>query len=168
MNTLERRVERLEHRAKPKELRAVIEGLLTPLDPDDPRLRAGVDDEGEALVSPWWAVWFFEGTKEQQEARLKQLRADPEFQKKWEEDKIPVRFEGGRHKALCPFHREDTPSFTVFEDGFKCFGCDADGSNVDLLLRGGRGQIFYNSTILSERVSGINSLVSLNPSRRTR
>lgn len=27
---------------------------------------------------------------------------------------------GGRQKALCPFHREDTPSFMVFEDSFKC------------------------------------------------
>lgn len=43
----------------------------------------------------------------------------------------------GRHKTLCPFHAEDTPSFTVFQDGFKCFGCDAHGSNVDLLLKAG-------------------------------
>lgn len=98
MNTLERRVERLEHRAKPKELRAVIQGLITPPGPDDPRLRARVDDEGKALVSPWWSVWFFEGTKEQQEARLKQLRLHPEFQKPCSHDEIPVRFEGG---ATC-------------------------------------------------------------------
>lgn len=95
MNTLEPRVKRLEHRAKPKELRAVIEGSLTPLGPDDPRLRAGVDDEGEAIISPWWSVWFFEGTKEQQEARLNQLRLDPQFQKPCSDDEIPVRFEGG-------------------------------------------------------------------------
>lgn len=43
----------------------------------------------------------------------------------------------GRQKALCPLHSEDTPSFTVFEDGFKCFGCSAHGSNVDLLLKAG-------------------------------
>lgn len=43
----------------------------------------------------------------------------------------------GREKALCPFHNEDTPSFTIFEDGFKCFGCGAHGSNVDLLLKAG-------------------------------
>lgn len=41
----------------------------------------------------------------------------------------------GREKALCPFHTEDTPSFTVYHDGFKCFGCGAHGSNVDLLLK---------------------------------
>lgn len=42
---------------------------------------------------------------------------------------------GGREKALCPLHAEDTPSFTIFEDGWKCFGCGAYGSNVDLLLK---------------------------------
>lgn len=42
---------------------------------------------------------------------------------------------GGREKALCPFHHENTASFTVFEDGWKCFGCGAHGSNVDLLLK---------------------------------
>ena len=95
VHTPEPRGEGLERRAKPKELRAVIQGLTTPLGPDDPRLRAGVDDEGKALVSPWCSVWFFEGTKEQQEARLKQLRVDPEFQKPCSDDEIPVRFEGG-------------------------------------------------------------------------
>lgn len=109
MNRLEPRVKRLEHRAKPKGLRAVIQGLITPLEPDDPRLRARVDDEGEALVSPWWSVWFFEGTRQQQEERLKQLRADPAFQKKWEEDKIPVRFEGGAHceDVYCRLQERD-------------------------------------------------------------
>lgn len=43
----------------------------------------------------------------------------------------------GRHKALCPFHPEDTRSFTVFPDGWKCFGCGAHGSNVDLLIKAG-------------------------------
>jgi len=41
----------------------------------------------------------------------------------------------GRYKALCPFHDESTPSFTVYEDGFKCFGCDAYGSNVDFVQK---------------------------------
>lgn len=53
---------------------------------------------GRRLFPPWWSVWFFEGTKEQQEARLKELRLDPEFQKPCSDDGIPVRFEGG---ACC-------------------------------------------------------------------
>jgi len=40
---------------------------------------------------------FFEGTKEQQEARLKELRANPQFQKPCREDEDPIRFEGGAH-----------------------------------------------------------------------
>jgi hypothetical protein len=35
---------------------------------------------------------------DQQEARLKELRLDPQFQKPWSKDEIPVRFEGG---ATC-------------------------------------------------------------------
>ncbi len=43
----------------------------------------------------------------------------------------------GRHKALCPIHAEDTPSFTAWPNRWKCFGCGAGGSNVDLLLKAG-------------------------------
>lgn len=34
-----------------------------------------------------------------------------------------------RHKALCPFHQEKTPSFTVNQDkqSFFCFGCEKGG-----------------------------------------
>src|SRR5262249_48400833 len=41
----------------------------------------------------------------------------------------------GRQKGLCPLHREDTPSFTVYKDRFKCFGCGACGSNIDLVMK---------------------------------
>ena len=34
-------------------------------------------------------------TREQQEARLKELRADPRFQKPWDDDQPPVCLEGG-------------------------------------------------------------------------
>lgn len=36
---------------------------------------------------------------------------------------------GGRHKALCPFHQEKTPSFMVNGDNqsFFCFGCEKGG-----------------------------------------
>ena len=95
MNRLERMVERMEQRLKPRELRAVILGLMRPLSPDSPLLRQGVNDEGEATVSPSWSVWFFGGTREQQEERLKELRADPGLQKPWEKGEIPIRFEGG-------------------------------------------------------------------------
>jgi len=40
----------------------------------------------------------------------------------------------GREKALCPLHTEETPSFTIYQNGFKCFGCGTHGSNIDLLM----------------------------------
>ena len=41
----------------------------------------------------------------------------------------------GRFKALCPFHTEKTPSFTVSRDRqmFKCFGCDKGGDAIAFL-----------------------------------
>ncbi|WP_298020755.1 CHC2 zinc finger domain-containing protein [uncultured Parasphingopyxis sp.] len=40
---------------------------------------------------------------------------------------------GNEYKALCPFHREKTPSFTIFAGGlrFYCHGCGATGDVVD-------------------------------------
>ena len=86
---LERRLGKLESKLKPPALRAIIEAFLDwsaladlgyvsrPLPPDDSRLYQGVDEHGDAVISRWWRVSFFEGTREQQEARLKELRQDP-------------------------------------------------------------------------------------------
>ena len=43
---------------------------------------------------------------------------------------FPLKRAGGVYKALCPFHQERTPSFTVnpARQIFKCFGCGAGGS----------------------------------------
>jgi hypothetical protein len=89
---------------KPGELRAVMEGFVDEsgapgaLALTDPSRQQGVDKDGEAVISRWWSVWFFEGTREQQEERLKKLRLDPRFQKPCSDGRIPVRFEGG---ATC-------------------------------------------------------------------
>ena len=97
---LKRRIERMERELKPGELSAAIQGFFDysgvpgVLDPDDPRLRQGVDQKGEAFISRWTSVSFFEGTKEMQEARLEELRREPQFQAPWDEGEIPVRFEG--------------------------------------------------------------------------
>jgi hypothetical protein len=104
MNTLDRRIRRLERKLKPGELSAVMDGFVGEsgapgaLAFDDPRLQQGVDEEGEAVISRWWSVWFFEGTREQQDARLKELRLDPRYQTPCSEDEFPGRFEGG---ATC-------------------------------------------------------------------
>jgi len=40
---------------------------------------------------------------------------------------------------LCPFHNDnETPSFTCYEDGFKCFGCGWSGNAQDFLLKLGK------------------------------
>ena len=35
-----------------------------------------------------------------------------------------------RDKIPCPFHQENSPSFHIYSDGFKCFGCGEAGDNV--------------------------------------
>ena len=36
--------------------------------------------------------------------------------------------------GLCPFHKEKTPSFHVYDDHYHCFGCGAHGSAIDFLM----------------------------------
>jgi len=45
-------------------------------------------------------------------------------------DYFPVKRSGSRFSALCPFHTEKTPSFTINDERgtWKCFGCAAGGS----------------------------------------
>ena len=59
------------------------------------RLYEGVDEQGNAVITRWWWVSFYEGTREQQEARLKELRQDPQFYKPLNKQEPPVRFQGG-------------------------------------------------------------------------
>ncbi len=55
---------------------------------------------------------------------------------------VQVKLErsGKTWKGLCPFHGENTPSFTVWPDGksgpyYHCFGCGAHGDVVDYVQR---------------------------------
>lgn len=49
--------------------------------------------------------------------------------------RIDLTKDGREFKACCPFHRENTPSFTVNDDkGFyHCFGCGAHGDAIDFI-----------------------------------
>ncbi len=41
----------------------------------------------------------------------------------------------GTGKALCPFHKEDTASFKVYDDGhYYCYGCGRSGSVFDYIM----------------------------------
>lgn len=48
---------------------------------------------------------------------------------------IELKRDGSEYTALCPFHAENTPSFTVVPDKgfFHCFGCGANGDALDFV-----------------------------------
>ncbi len=52
-------------------------------------------------------------------------------------DYVPLKRVGKNYVALCPFHQEDTPSFTVSEEKqiFHCFGCGAGGNVFTFLMK---------------------------------
>lgn len=49
---------------------------------------------------------------------------------------VPLKRAGRNLVALCPFHQEKTPSFTVFPDSqhFKCFGCGRSGDAFTFVM----------------------------------
>lgn len=50
---------------------------------------------------------------------------------------IPLKRAGGTFKALCPFHKEKTPSFTAHPQRqiFHCFGCGAGGDVFRFIMQ---------------------------------
>lgn len=49
---------------------------------------------------------------------------------------VPLQKKGRNFWGLCPFHLEDTPSFSVSQEKqiFKCFGCGKGGNVVNFLM----------------------------------
>ncbi len=52
------------------------------------------------------------------------------------DERLPLRKAGRNYQALCPFHTEKTPSFTVSREKqfYYCFGCGAKGSAIGFLM----------------------------------
>lgn len=48
--------------------------------------------------------------------------------------KVRLVRKGKESQGLCPFHKEKTPSFHVYDDHYHCFGCNAHGSAIDFLM----------------------------------
>ena len=50
---------------------------------------------------------------------------------------VPLKKAGANYQALCPFHTEKTPSFTVSptKQFYHCFGCGAHGSAITFLMQ---------------------------------
>lgn len=49
---------------------------------------------------------------------------------------LDLKRSGSSYKALCPFHEEKTPSFTVQrgDTHYHCFGCNAHGDAIEFLM----------------------------------
>jgi DNA primase len=66
---------------------------------------------------------------------------------------LPLKSAGRTHKALCPFHTEKTPSFTVNPERqiFHCFGCGEGGDAIGFLIKHERLSFLEAVRVLAER-----------------
>ena len=48
---------------------------------------------------------------------------------------VELKRAGRNLTGRCPFHSEKTPSFTVFEDNYHCFGCSAGGDVITFIMQ---------------------------------
>lgn len=120
---LERRLGKLEAKLKPRALRAIIDAFLDwsaladsgyvsrPLPPDDSRLHQGVDEHGDAVISRWWSVSFFEGTRE-----LCVTKAVPVVKTVTGES----RKKGAIKNSRQPKRLKDRSSFNPLDDACSC------------------------------------------------
>ncbi|MFH0944106.1 MAG: CHC2 zinc finger domain-containing protein [Planctomycetota bacterium] len=66
---------------------------------------------------------------------------------------FPLTRKGERFLALCPFHREKTPSFSVHEGRqiYHCFGCGKGGDVLSLVMEMERVSFPEALRLLAER-----------------
>ena len=76
---------------------------------------------------------------------------------------IPIRRAGREFHALCPFHKEKTPSFTINDEKgfFHCFGCGAHGDVIGFVMD--YEHLGYREAV--ERLANIAGLPIPQPSR---
>lgn len=69
---------------------------------------------------------------------------------------LPLKKTGRDFQALCPFHGEKTPSFTVSQEKqfYHCFGCGAHGSALGFLMNH-RGLSFVEAVEEAARMVGL-------------
>lgn len=67
---------------------------------------------------------------------------------------LSLRNAGSRFKALCPFHKEKTPSFTVSPERqiYHCFGCDAGGDVIRFVQEYEKVDFLTALQMLADRV----------------
>ena len=69
---------------------------------------------------------------------------------------VSLKKTGGRYLGLCPFHEEKTPSFTVFDERYFCFGCKASGDVIDF-VRKSNGSNFLEAVHFLGAKYGVNT-----------
>jgi len=69
-------------------------------------------------------------------------------------ERVQLRKAGSNHQALCPFHSEKTPSFTVSQSKqfYHCFGCGAHGTAIRFLMEYDRMDFREAVAYLARRV----------------
>lgn len=68
---------------------------------------------------------------------LNEIRAQNDIAEVISECGIPLRAAGKEYSALCPFHEEQKPSFSVSPEKqiFYCFGCNSGGNVISFLQK---------------------------------
>lgn len=66
---------------------------------------------------------------------------------------VELNRKGNRFWGLCPFHKEDTPSFTVSPErlSYKCFGCNEGGTVFQFLMKMENVEFLDAVRVLAER-----------------
>ncbi len=72
-------------------------------------------------------------------------------------DHVQLKKQGRQYSGLCPFHGENTPSFSVSPDKqlYHCFGCGA-GGNVFTFLMDLEGLTFVEAAVQLGKRANIN------------